>query len=85
MQTTLKQYQYNNRSEKRSIMKHNCKVLSKVADCSTAVKKGADVTVSVDVTSIVEYIAIAGAAIVGIIFGTKAWLEYQKLQKEKEQ
>lgn len=66
-------------------MKHNCKVLSKVADCSKAVKKGADVTVSVDVTRIVEYIAIAGAAIVGIIFGTKTWIEYQKLEKEKEQ
>lgn len=65
-------------------MNHNCKALSKVADCSKAVKRGADVTVRVDVTSIVEYIAIAGAAIVGIIFGTKAWIEYQKIQKEKE-
>lgn len=39
------------------------------------------VSVTVNVTNIVKYAAFAGVAIVGIIFGTKSYIECMKVQK----
>lgn len=39
------------------------------------------VSVTVNVTNIVKYISLAGVSIVGIIFGTKSYIEYAKVQK----
>jgi hypothetical protein len=39
------------------------------------------VSVTVNVTNIVKYVSLAGVAIVGIIFGTKSYIECMKVQK----
>lgn len=39
------------------------------------------VSVTVNVTNIVKYVSLAGVAIVGIIFGTRSYIEYAKVQK----
>jgi len=39
------------------------------------------VSVTVNVTNIVKYVSLAGVAIVGIIFGTKSYIECVKVQK----
>ncbi|WP_455056845.1 hypothetical protein [Jutongia sp.] len=39
---------------------------------------GSSVHVEVNVTKIVKYVCLTGIAIVGIIFGCKAWAEVQK-------
>lgn len=41
-----------------------------------------NVCISVNVTNIVKYVSLAGIAIVGIIFGTKCYVECMKLQNE---
>lgn len=62
-----------------------CKKISDAASIMTSKSKGNScVNVTVNVTNIVKYIAIAGVAIVGIIFGTKCFNEYSK-NKEKEE
>jgi hypothetical protein len=40
------------------------------------------VEVKVDVAKIVKYCCLAGIVIVGIIFGTEAWLKYLELKKK---
>lgn len=40
------------------------------------------VEVRVDVAKIVKYCALAGIAIVGIIFGTRAWVRAMELEKK---
>lgn len=42
----------------------------------------ATVSVTVNVTNIVKYVSLAGVAIVGIIFGTKSYIECMKAKKE---
>lgn len=62
-----------------------CKKLADAANAMTTKSKGNTcVSVSVNVTNIVKYVALAGVAIVGIIFGTKCFQEYSK-NKEKEE
>ncbi len=60
--------------------------MSKCKKASNAVKalhpSGASVNVTVNVTNIVKYVSLAGVAIVGIIFGTKCYVECSRLQKE---
>ena len=61
------------------------KMASEAANLMTPKSKGhACVNVTVNVTNIVKYIALAGVAVVGIIFGTKCFNEYSK-NKEKEE
>ena len=48
-------------------------------------KSKANVVVTVNVTNIVKYVAIAGVAIVGIIFGTKTWCDYMKNKEDEEE
>lgn len=60
----------------------------KVFDTATAVgnsKSRSNVAVSINVTDIVKYVAIAGVAIVGIIFGTKTWCNYMKNKEDEEE
>ena len=61
---------------------HMCKKnkINKIINTMNNTKSdnGANVTVSVDVTKIVKYVAIAGIAIVGIIFGCKAWTDVER-------
>lgn len=46
--------------------------------------EGIRVEVKVEVAKIVEYCALAGIIIVGIIFGTRAWIKSLELeQKDK--
>lgn len=40
------------------------------------------VEVKVDVAKIVKYCALAGIVIVGIIFGTRAWIKAMELEKK---
>lgn len=47
-------------------------------------RSGSNVAVSINVTDIVKYVAIAGVAIVGIIFGVKAWSNYMKNKEDEE-
>ena len=44
--------------------------------------EGTSVTVRVDVTKIVRYLCITGILVVGIIFGTKCYMELIKEQEE---
>ncbi len=46
---------------------------------------GSVVTVNVDVTKIVKYIAFAGIVIVGIIFGTGAYVKQLEHEKKSEE
>lgn len=64
-----------------------CKKLSDAANLVTSAKtKGNScVYVTVNVTNIVKYVAIAGIAIVGIIFGTKCFIEYSKTKEKEEE
>lgn len=59
----------------------------KVLDSATNLgsKSKANVVVTVNVTNIVKYVAIAGVAIVGIIFGTKTWCDYMKNKEDEEE
>lgn len=59
----------------------------KVLDSATnfGSKSKANVVVTVNVTNIVKYVAIAGVAIVGIIFGTKTWCDYMKNKEDEEE
>lgn len=60
----------------------------KVLDSATnfgGSKSKANVVVTVNVTNIVKYVAIAGVAIVGIIFGTKTWYDYMKNKEDEEE
>lgn len=45
-------------------------------------KEKTSVEVKVDVAKIVKYCVIAGVAIVGVIFGTRAWLKAMELEKK---
>ena len=59
----------------------------KVIDGAAAIgnsRSGSNVAVSINVTDIVKYVAIAGVAIVGIIFGAKAWSNYMKNKEDEE-
>lgn len=60
-------------------MKNAAAVAKKVA------KAGTNVDVTINVTNIVKYVCIAGIAIVGIIFGTKSFVEYHKIEIDKEE
>lgn len=40
------------------------------------------VDVKVDVAKIVKYCCLAGIAIVGIVFGTRAWIKAMELEKK---
>lgn len=44
-------------------------------------KEAVSVEVKVDVARIVKYCALAGIAIVGIIFGTRAWIKAMEIEK----
>lgn len=55
----------------------------KAADAVKAITPAkSSVNVTVNVTNIVKYVSLAGIAIVGIIFGTKCYVECMKLQNE---
>lgn len=56
-----------------------CKCKKETANMLAPAK--ASVNVTVNVTNIVKYISLAGVAIVGIIFGTKSYIESVKVQK----
>jgi hypothetical protein len=59
----------------------------KVIDGAAAIgnsRSGSNVAVAINVTDIVKYVAIAGVAIVGIIFGTKTWCNYMKNKEDEE-
>lgn len=67
----------------RSIM---CKCKKAFAAATNMGKSDkADVVVTVNVTNIVKYVALAGVAIVGIIFGTKTWCDYVKNKEAEEE
>lgn len=55
-----------------------CKCKNKAGSAN----KDAAVCVTVNVTNIVKYISFAGIAIVGIIFGTKCYVECTKEKRE---
>jgi len=60
----------------------------KVFDTAAAVgnsKSRANVAVAINVTDIVKYVALAGVAIVGIIFGAKTWCNYMKNKEDEEE
>lgn len=61
-----------------------CKDFIKMTDTVKPAKSGANVDVQINVTNIVKYICLAGIAIVGIIFGTKSFVECHKNTKDKE-
>lgn len=48
-------------------------------------EKTAQVSVIVNVTDIVKYVALAGVAIVGIIFGTKTIHGYLQTKEDEEE
>ena len=50
--------------------------------CKREQETGTSVTIRVDVTKIVRYLCITGIFVVGIIFGTKFYLD---LVKEKDE
>ncbi|MDD7404131.1 MAG: hypothetical protein SO170_01155 [Butyribacter sp.] len=52
---------------------------------SSKSKGNSDVTVTVNVTDIVKYVALAGVAIVGIIFGTKCYSEIAGKQEKEDE
>lgn len=63
-----------------------CKEIKKAANVAKkAAKTGANVDISINVTNIIKYLCIAGIAIVGIIFGTKSYIESKKIQIDKEE
>ena len=61
-----------------------CKDLMKMTDAVKPAKTGANVEVQINVTNIVKYVCFAGIAIVGIIFGSKSFVECKKNEKTKE-
>lgn len=61
-----------------------CKDLMKMTDAVKPAKTGANVEVQINVTNIVKYVCFAGIAIVGIIFGSKSFVECKKNDKTKE-
>lgn len=56
----------------------------KVLDTAANMGRGrSNVVVTVNVTDIVKYTALAGVAIVGIIFGTRTWCEMKHKEDEE--
>lgn len=77
-------YPQKNKSGMKKILKNEwgifmCKCKKETANMLAPAK--ASVNVTVNVTNIVKYISLAGVAIVGIIFGTKSYIESVKVQK----
>ena len=63
----------------------NCKDLKNLSAAKKLIKSGANVEVNINVTNIVKYVCLAGVAIVGIIFGTRGYIEYRKNENDKEE
>lgn len=57
-----------------------CKKAIDTAKCAKA-----NVNIEVNVTKIVKYVCLAGVAIVGCIFGTKAWVKIQNREDNGEE
>lgn len=72
------------RQEWRIFMCKCKKMLDSAANIGSS-KAKSNVVVTVNVTNIVKYVAIAGVAIVGIIFGTKTWCNYMKNKEDEEE
>lgn len=62
-----------------------CKCKKMVKNNPINTKPSATVSVTVNVTNIVKYAALAGVAIVGIIFGAKCYTEYARLKEKEEE
>ncbi len=81
---------YKNHGETIQLVQKGRKIMckcKKVIDGAAAIgnsRSGSNVAVAINVTDIVKYVAIAGVAIVGIIFGTKTWCNYMKNKEDEE-
>lgn len=81
---------YKNHRETMKLVQKGRKIMckcKKVFDSGVGMgngRSGSNVAVAINVTDIVKYVAIAGVAIVGIIFGTKTWCNYMKNKEDEE-